>query len=437
MSKRIPKAWVVVLLVAAAFAGVVFVVLNRAFGGPGSAAGSDRYELHVKFADAQQLMPKSLVLVRGVKVGEVTSVKPSTSGTDVTFTIDDRYGGAGRGAFATVGWRTAFGEAYLRLDRGNMTAAAPLPSGTVISGRESVEADEALEVLDGKTRDHLGSAIRSVGETVDAPGAADDARESIDALASTSASLNRLTTELRGQGDEIAELVGNGKQVVGALAASEGSLREITRSGSATARALSGKSEALRSGVAEIEPLMRSASATLKQMPGLLSTADGVQRDISAAVTAVKPALQQVGPASSSAEGLVKAMPGLSKSATPALKDLAPVVDGLAPVGESLDPVLRNIIPLAEWLQPRAKDYAAVFTNIASATDHGDSEGKWLRLFLIQDYYGTDGRDMSVTCGKKQLNGACFNPYPEGGSAGDAKPYKPGTYPRLTPYPKP
>ena len=87
MSTRLPLGNLVVLLIAAVAAVVVFVLLNTAFGGPGSqlaSQGGSTYELTLRLANSGQLLPKSLVMVNGLRVGEVTNI-----GSDFEVSIGD------------------------------------------------------------------------------------------------------------------------------------------------------------------------------------------------------------------------------------------------------------------------------------------------------------------------------------------------------------
>ena len=436
MSKRLPMRWFVGLLVAALVAAAAFLLLNRAFGGPGGRVGASGYELHTKLADSQQLLTKSLVLVRGVKVGEVTRVEPSRSGTEITFTVDDRYDGVGAGASAAVGWRTAFGEAYLKLDRGR-SGGPRLDSGSRIPGRASVETDEALTVFDGQTRTHAQGVIQELGAALEDPARAGQIRTSISGLAGTAGSLRTLTESLEGQGDDLAGLVTDSAAVASTLAGRERSLRTIVDAGTDTMQATAAGGDSLRAGIRELPRLSASADSTLRELPSVLEPANAVSDDVAAAVRELRPALQQSGPALASANSLASRAPKLASAAVPVLQQATPVVKGLEPAAKQLEPTLRNMIPLAQWLQPRAGGYASVFANLSSATQYADSDGKWLRVFLINDEYVTNGREATVTCGTGARGGACFNPYPEPDDAINPKPYTAGSHPRLTPYPKP
>lgn len=441
MSTRVPIRALVVLLVAGVLAVIVFLGLNAAFAGPGSNLvdrSRNDYRLTLRLAGSGQLLTKSLVMVNGLQVGEVTAIKAGRRGAQVTFTVDPKFRPVRRGAWGQVGWRTAFGEAYIRLDRGPANAPA-LHDGAVLPSRPHVLPDATLEVFDGPSRRHLQRWVGEVGTAVSGPNASGDLRDAIDAMDTGVKHLHRLTGELRGQEDDLAAVVDDGATLVDTLAAHEQSLRTIVDAGGTTLAALRGRTAALQDGLAQLPVLTREAGATIDALPPLLRDAGPTVDDAYKAAQAARPALAQAPAAVKQLTGLTRKLPALTRDAVPALREAQPVVKGLAPAANWLVPALRNILPLAQWLEPRATAYATTFANLASATAHGDSDGKWLRLWLTLDLDGTYGHDMTKHCGKVDNGpgGACTNPYPQPGTATDNQPYVPGSYQRLLPAPAP
>ena len=103
MNRHVPVSGVVVLGVISLVSVLAFLLFNQAFGGPGSQVGQTGYELTVKMHDTGQLLQKSLVMVNGVKVGEVTKVETDQDGSKVTFTVNEDYRPVRRGGTATLG----------------------------------------------------------------------------------------------------------------------------------------------------------------------------------------------------------------------------------------------------------------------------------------------------------------------------------------------
>lgn len=436
MNRRVPARGIVVLAVISAVAIIAFVVFNQAFGGPGSQVGQSGYKLTVHMDESGQLLPKSLVMVNGVKVGEVTEVDAGVDGADVTFTVEPEFRPVRQGGTAQLGRRTAFGEAYVRLSRGPKGAAA-LASGAKVPALPTVDPDEALQIVGPGTREHLRNTIQTINEGIDG---GDDPSKLRNTLASTTdvvMELRRLTKILDGQGDTVAGLIANGSTLAQALGQREATLRSIVADGQTTLQAFSSRTQALQEGITETRRLTTAAGVTVDNLPGLVDDTRPVVRDLSAATTDLKPVFDRLGPTVRSAAGVIDGLPQLSDAAVPALKDATPLVQQLEPLSAWLVPTLRNIIPLANWLAPRSNGYAAMFAHLASATASGDKDGAWLRVFLMIDPVLSFGRKAECVTPKPAGGGACTNAYPAPNDALDNQPATPGNFPRLQPAPAP
>lgn len=436
MTRHVPVRGIVLLLVISLAAVIGFVLFNQAFGGPGSQVGTAGYELTVEMDETGQLLQKSLVMVNGVRVGEVTKVESDQTGARVTFTVDPEFRPVRRGGTASLGTRTAFGEAYLRLSRGPKDAPA-LASGSRVPAGDFVAPDEALEAFGPATREHLRNTLRTVDEGINQ---ADDPEALRSTLREASASLRELRTltrALAGQENEVAGLVSNGSTIARALGAREATLRAIVGDGRTTMSALARRTDRLEEGIAETRRLTSSAAVTVGDLPGLVDVTRPVVNDLSVATKELVPVFDRLGPTVRGAAGVIDGLPALADAAAPTLKDAKPLVNQLEPLAAWLVPTLRNLQPLADWLQPRANGYASVFANLASATASGDGDGAWLRLWLLIDPVISFGREQKCVRPKPEGGGTCMNPYPLPNDALDNQPFKPGDYPRLQPAPAP
>lgn len=436
MSRHVPVGGLVLVLVIVAITGVAFLAFNRAFGGPGGRIGDSPYEVTVVMDQTGQLLERSLVMVKGVPVGEVTKVDGTTQRTRVTLALKPQYAPLREGAQVSLGTRTAFGEAYLRLDRGR-PGASPLPSGSTVTAADAVATDEALNVLGPKTRAHAASTLRTVDRGIARGDDPARLRATIAEVTTTVRRVRRLTRELDGQQTELANLVGDGSTLVDALAQRDRELRAIVTDGNTTMRALGDRSAQLEAAVTEASLTIAAADDVLTELPGLISDADPAVTDLAASARALRPVIDQLDPTVRAAGGLVDSLPKLADAAVPALRAAEPDIAAIPGVSSWLVPSLRNLIPMLGWLRPRARDYAAVFANVASATASGDSTGPWARAFPVFDPYEVYSRQTQCRPGLRTYGNVCSNPYPEPGDAVDPQPAKARPFPRLLPYPEP
>jgi hypothetical protein len=102
--------------------------------------------------------------------------------------------------------------------------------------------------------------------------------------------------------------------------------------------------------------------------------------------------------------------------------------------------------PRATWsrrssTRPRARGIASFFANMASATAHGDSTGKWARFAILFEPGEIFDVPTPSVCEPEDdiaVNaGFCHNAYPPPNDALDPEPYEPGSYPRVEPFDPP
>jgi phospholipid/cholesterol/gamma-HCH transport system substrate-binding protein len=437
MDHRIPKVGLVLSLVCSALAILTFIVLNQAFEGPNpvSAIEGEDYHLTATFHDTEALPTKQPVLVRGVPVGKTTGIEynPGDSTATVTFTInDDDLQGVYADASVTIGERTLLGDPYLNLDPGT-PAGSELESGTEIKSRPSVDFDEALDFLDADGRRHLESTLATLGDATRSPRSGADLGGTVEELARTVGELRTLTDALHGQEGPLAEIVSNTSVVVDELGSREDALRRIVGSGRATLEALNTNTSSLERGIAALPGVLAAGTDALRDARPLISEARPLVREVREAAPDLAPALADIGPLAGDTIETVKNLSGL-----PTLRKLLRVVLLAGPAVPGLEDGVRNLVSLLRYAAPRANGIVSFFSNMASVTAHGDSDGSWTRFGIIfEPGQLLDFVTPSVCRPEDDLPvnaGVCRNAYPQPNDALDNEPFEPGSYERLRPY---
>lgn len=450
MSRRLSPAEIVAVGLAVVLAVALFLVLNHAFGGP-SPSTTDSFRVTATVDDAQGLVKKSLVLVRGVDVGEVAERVADGNRTRVTLAIDPGSTPVYRDATIRPGRRTLFGEAYVNLDPGHAAAGklasgAQLPAAQVL---DSVELDEALDALDPSARAHLRS-LNATGAHVDAdPHARDRLNETIGALGGTLAELRRLGAQIAGQRDDVTRLVSSSRDVLDTLARREHAVGALVSDARATLEASVADDAALRAGLAEAPRLLHSARAALDAVVPLARRAQPVVDALTTAAPALTRALRRVRPVARSAGTLVRALPAFTTAAAPALARLRRVARLGGPFLAALEPALRNLVPITRVLAEYRREtvgFISAGTGIRELQPSGyTSYGTLARVKDMKPFeaQGEDGApygwarffiDATTGATLGQRSGVGTNPYPDPGSPLS---HFSGHYRRLEPEPLP
>jgi phospholipid/cholesterol/gamma-HCH transport system substrate-binding protein len=383
MSLRIPKLGAIGLVIALVASAALFLFFMSRFGGP-SVRFSSPYEVSALIPDTEGLAPRSDVLDRGVKVGEVESVDVEGDQSLVKIAIDGDYAPIPGDTTVRIAQKTLFGESYVDLGLGK--GGSTLPDGTRLASSAvlpaAVDIDEALSAFDAPARRDLQGVIQTFGRGAAIPDASGKVSDTIGGLARTTSELRRLTQTLAGQEGDIAAAVQDGGTVVDTLARRQGSIRQIVSGGRATLSALASRSDSLRAGLAELPGLLDSARTTLTDARPLIAEARPLATDLATAAKPLREALLDVPPAARSANGVLAGLGTFNQTALPFLDHTDRVLNLAAPAAQPLSAALRNVQPIVKYLADRRTAVAAWFTNTGDLGASSDSKGHFARFFV-------------------------------------------------------
>src|SRR4051794_23572440 len=410
----------VVLAVFALASIAVFTVLLGRFGGPQVGAGSTVY---ARFADAEGLSQNADVLVRGVPVGHVASIKTTRGGSTVALDLAHGAPALHRDASARIGSKTPLGESFVDLDPG--TSAARSVGGDVrIATRPSVQIDDALSVLDRSGRASLRQVLSESATALRAPGASQQLSDTLAALDRATVALKALTGTVNGQGGQIASAVTSARALLREIGDHDASVRGIVRGGRSTITALAAADGAIGPSLDRAARIVHSATATLAAARPLIAQVRPFSSDVEAVAPHLSGALRALPKTASAADRLMTALPSVERSALPAFATARHDLPAIDSAVRALGPALRDTIPMLRYLAPRANTIAAWFSNTDALGQNGDVKGRWARFFV--------GFDPSSGFGLPR--GPPGNSYTEPGDAAHSSGFRPGDFPHLMPF---
>ncbi len=442
----IPRLSALLTLVAFALGIALFFFLNSSFGGPTPLSGvftDEPYELEMSFDEAEGLLTKSLVLVRGVEVGEVRRVALVGDHAEVTISVEERYAPLPRGTTAQLRNRTVFGEKYVSL-RPPADLPPPaaeedaLPSGAQVVSERVVGLDDALEFLNDERRKKLTATLDEFAVATRPPETADRLNETLAALSAFTGSARDLTDELRGQAPVVAGLVDGGRAAVTTLGDREQALRRITGSARTTLEAIGGQSDAVDATLSQLPPTLAVTRSAIGGTRALAIDARPLVRNLRRAIPDLEASVEDLGPVTADAIDIVDRLPALRRAGDPVLRRAVPALRALEPVAKGLEPALANTVPVTRFAGRRKNELSSSFANTA-ATTSGDAEGAWTRFFVIFEPNLAAGEAPAERCegeSEPAAAGFCSNAYPHAGDAADNAPFD-GRYQRLMPFEPP
>jgi phospholipid/cholesterol/gamma-HCH transport system substrate-binding protein len=408
---------------------VMILAMNASFGGPGSTPSG--YELQVRLADTKNLVKKSRVMIRGIRVGEVTAVEADRTGADVTVLIDDRYAPLPAGTRLRIGYRTVFAEPYIDVVAGP-AGGEDLPAGASVPPAAVTGPDETLALLDLRARERLGNVSKEVARGLRDERSAERIAAWIDGLTATTAEVRAVTAALRGQGDAIAALMNDSAIVLRTTSRHEADLRRIVTSGRTVSETMAGLAPELERTISAFAGLTGDAEGALVAAAPLLAEAAPVVQRLVQDTADLRAATGQSAPVTRQARTLlVDDVPATARAVRPVLSAAGRFARAFEPLARLMPTTLANVVPIARYLGDYGVDIGTSLATISDTVSTGDDEGAWVRLFMPMDLDLLLGLD--APC-EPVSGGLCSNPYPKPGHALDPQPYERGSYPRLAPF---
>ncbi len=367
--------------------------INLSFGlpfnlSPGWPPARD-YTLGAAFADANGLTKGADVVVAGVRVGQVTGVRPSHGRALVTMRIEHQYAPLHRGTVASIRYSTLLAEKYVELTPASGTAA--LPPGATIPSDETltpVDFDQFLSSLDPETRRQVQVLVQQLGGGVAGRRAA--IADLLDQLAGLSVESQPTLDTLARRDPQLASITTDLATVSARLARSHQQLGDLVQQTAVVTGTLVGSE-------AQLDSLLTHLADTTDDVD---RTLDGNEANLHATVTELEPVLVQLN-------------------------------DNLEVTNPYLQESQSELIAGFDYLIPY----------ITSAIAQQDANGNYLRQFVVVDlcYDTLDSRPSSPGqgCLVQAVSGAISPASGQPTPAGGASSRRPTTCPSPAPSPSP
>jgi phospholipid/cholesterol/gamma-HCH transport system substrate-binding protein len=452
MSRHLSVVGAVAVAATIVFAVAVFLVFNASFGGPSIVGKAPRYRLIADVQDAQNVIGKSLVLNRGIQVGEGEGVKLAGGQVRLTLAVDPARTAVYRDATVQVAHRTLFGEAYVRLDPGR-PGAGRLASGSVLPARAVIPAvglDQALAALDRPTRRHVSSLARTGAGVEAGHRSTERLNRSLAELPRVLVALRQLSGQLSGQEANTRGFVSNTTSLIGRLASREAAIRSLVANGRTTLGAMTADAGNLTEGVDEAGRLLDTARMTLSDLRPLIGRATPVVDGLTDTAPSLRRALARVPASSRALRSTLAALPQFRAAAVPALRSARALGRPAQQALATLEPALRDLVPALRYIGPYGPDVIGFFGVGAGALRRLDASGMtvgpdipfvktlkdWRHNCVDPDPCAYGRFNIGPAAGSlvgEQL-GLGANPYPP---PGDSTSAWSGRYPQLRPEPLP
>ena len=391
--------------------------------------------------DALNIVNNSDVRRDGVKIGRVRKIEPDGQVSRITFEIEkksqaDLY----KNATVRVRTKTLVGESYLDVDPGTPAAGKLANKATLplTQAKEIVPLERILSTLDDKTRAEVRRNLKGIGVGLEGNGQnLNKLFGSINPFVTNGGRLGRILVPQRRQ---LAALIDNTGQVLGALGERTAAFRSLAVDAKTTAEAVNQRDAQFRQTLKEIPATLDQAQTSVRKLASFSSTATPVFRSLKLSSRQLSPAVEDLGPVAKSTRTLFRELTPFLAKVDPLLSQLTPASSQLRAVVRPLDAFLRQTSPTAGYLKPYSEEFGSFFANVGALVSAKDALGYRGRVFAMT---GPDALTnitpeaakivhALVSSGSFGLLKTRANPYPAPGTAGDPKDYD-GSFTQVQP----
>jgi phospholipid/cholesterol/gamma-HCH transport system substrate-binding protein len=382
-----------------ALAGAVLVVALLVL-----LSGSSPYVLHLRFADAGQLVNGDRVEVGGVQIGSVTSLALTADGqADVTVSINDaRYAPMHTGTRAAIRAPGLAGvaERYVAIDPAPESSAT-LRSGAVIGTGDTSGIVDIDELLDAETP-QVRADLRSVfahGADVYAGSSARYFNRLLAQLSPALAQTSSLTRELGQDRVGLTELIDNGDVAAHALAQPDALQADVTNVAGALS-ALARERQPLADLLQRAPAALSAGQATLAGLGTTIAKLRSPLRELPAAAAPLSSVLSELVPVGRSATPVVARLNGELGPLGRALRGFKPL-QAIAPAAlRATAGALKQSLQILTGLRYYAPDFLLGVTNGLGGLAGGnyDANGHYARVeFVNAPQTGSSGLLAALT----------------------------------------
>ena len=321
-------------------------------------------KLNMELANAQAVAPGQgqTVRVSGVQIGEIGDVRLRDGHALVELQIEPEYEGLIRAdATALLRPKTPLKDMFLEVDPGRGKALGEGDTVPLRNTLPDVNPDEFLAMLDADTRDYLRLLINGTGKGLEGRGT--DLREVFRLFEPTHRDLARVNGAVATRRGRLRRLVTSLDRLSGELAGKEDDLAELVDSAATVFRSYAAEDQNISRAVRELPRALHQTTDTLGKVERLAEVLGPASENLRPAVRALGRSQVALRPLAREAEPLLRErIRPLVRDARPLVRDLRPAAVDLARSTPELTRVFRvlnNFFNTAAF-NPRGREGPAV-----------------------------------------------------------------------------
>lgn len=377
---RTPRFTAARIAAAGALAIAVVLVAVIVLGG----GGGNKYV--VELENAGQLVKGNQVLIGGQPIGSITSIKlTDNQQAEVEIETDQTLH---EGTTAVVRSTSLSGVAnrYISLTPGPNNLPELTDGAKITADRTTapVDLDQLFNTFDASTRKALQDVIQ--GSATSYAGRGQEANDTYRYFSPALVATDKLLQELDRDEQNLSDFLLSSSRVVSAVAERRSDLASLVPNANQALGAIAQQNRSLDLALRSLPPTLRQANTTffnlrdaLDDLDPLVATAQPATRDLAPFLKTLKPVTKRAVPVFRDLADTVK-LKGKHNDTTDAVTDLPQVQARLAAAAGPTIQAMQDAEPVLQFARPYMPDLLGAITKLGQVTAFYDADGHYARI---------------------------------------------------------
>jgi phospholipid/cholesterol/gamma-HCH transport system substrate-binding protein len=385
------------------------------------------YQVTAFVPDAKTLTPDAHVMIAGLEVGRVTSIRRNGLDAIVGLRIDNGPTPIPVDSRIAVRLRSLLGESYVEVFLGRSRQTIRNGGSLAVSQADDyVDLDQILSVLKGQTRTRAQQTIQALG------GAVRDRGPQLNQVLGSGSNLITdalpVASTLAGQHDHVTQLVKNLDDVMASVSQRSTAIAQFARGMRVTFESIAARDSQLRDVLDLLPSTLGQVRSTSRLLQTLTPRMSPVLDNLGTALTDLAPAVNVLAPAATNGNQLVQALGAAADPLRTMLRAVRQVTQPAAAAMPQVHASLCQLNPILKYAAPYGPEMGAFFENFGSGGNWYDATAHAARASLILSPAALGGVTPPAVASAvnflenigiaSTLHRNGYNPFPKPGQAG-------------------
>lgn len=358
------------------------------------------YSLTLLMPTADTAFKNGSVVIKGQKVGKVTSVGVKDGQAEIKVAIDHKFAPLHAGTTARIKWASVLGARMVELVPGP-TSNPALPSGRLVTGNtEAVDVDDLLNTLDAPTRKNLQTLVAQLNTTFS--GTQPDLQTTLAQAGPTVKAIGDLLQGIGQDGPAIKKIVSELHGVTQNVSAHDTQLAGSINNLNQLTAAISARQAQLSQTIAQLPSTITAATTALNAVPGPIGSTRALLRTLRPATDRLPAVAKLANPVLADVRPALEQVPGTLADAQTLLQYTPSVVSNANAVLPTATTALAQADPMVSFLRPYTPELIGWLSNWDGVFGSRDASGHYARALITASASSLDGNPGLMPPGMKQ-----------------------------------